>query len=425
MKKSTPVNQLSRLALEWNPIQLTNKVIVDVFKCSLSATDGLPPYAQARIVDLISNRLFKARSSPCLWVSVDAPGSWYFNEIQRLVKRRIPTVILPAGQAPKDVWDFSPHGYPSLAENTPPPSLEHPFVTNKFGYKPSVIRVLRILARLKTAHKPEIASMAGFSETYIRTLLKKLQEENLIERMRIGKYDGWAIRNTGLSLAHRSWNIPKGVHFTKYRGEFRYAGERHRRVSRMWRAWLEAAYPSIEIWESWTEVPVRYGIPDALAWGLYGGREMLFWLEVDSGHSSKKTMEMNYKRRLQLAYDHATEWRIPIVFCLMGLPWVVNTFRWYIPGMNPWVAIIGHNWRDFGTLPLFEFNQWREDLEQTRKSRVRQSGGEIPFDPFQYQSKPKKKISKLPKPKSNKPKFSTGPVVDDNDSYSRRSNREE
>ncbi len=48
--------------------------------------------------------------------------------------------------------------------------------------KPSVIRVLRILARLRTAHKPEIASMAGFSETHIRTLLKKLQAENLIER---------------------------------------------------------------------------------------------------------------------------------------------------------------------------------------------------------------------------------------------------
>ena len=415
MKKITPVNQLSRLALEWKPIQLTNngKIIVDVFKCSLSATDGLPPYAQARIVDLISNRLFKARSSPCLWVAVDAPGSWYFNEIQRLVKRRIPTVILPTGQAPKDVWDFNPHGYPSLAENTPPPPLEHPFVANKFGYKPSLIRVLRILARLKTAHKPEIASMAGFSETHIRTLLKKLQAENWVERMRIGKYDGWAIRNTGLSLAHRSWNIPKGVHFTKYRGEFRYAGERHRRVSRMWRAWLEAAYPSIEIWESWTEVPVRYGIPDALAWGFKGNREMLFWLEVDSGHSSKKIMQANYERRLRLAYEHSREWGIPIVFCLMGPRWVVDEFRYCVPSIDPSVAVIGHDWREFGVLPEYEFGWWHEDLGTTRNRRVSQPGRELPFEPTQYPPKPKKKAPKLPKPKSTKPRYLDPSSADD------------
>lgn len=160
--------------------------------------------------------------------------------------------------------------------------------------------------------------MAGFSETYIRTLLKKLQAANLIERKRIGKYDGWVIRSTGLKLAHRSWNIPKGSHFKKHRGEFRYAGERHRRVSRMWRAWLKAAYRNIEIWECWTEVPVKYGIPDALAWGTHNGKEILFWLEVDSGHSSTRTIEANYRRRMQLAYDHAEEWKIPIVFCIMG-----------------------------------------------------------------------------------------------------------
>jgi hypothetical protein len=406
MKKITPVNQLSRLALEWNPIQLTNngKVIVDVFKCSLSATDGLPPYAQARIVDLISNRLFKARSRPCLWVSVDAPGSWYFNEIQRLVKRRIPTVILPAGQAPKDVWDFSPHGYPSLAENTPPPSLEHPFVTNKFGYKPSVIRVLRILARLKTAHKPEIASMAGFSETHIRTLLKKLQVENLVERMRIGKYDGWAIRNTGLSLAHRSWNIPKGVHFTKYRGEFRYAGERHRRVSRMWRSWLEVAYPSIEIWESWTEVPLFEGIPDALAWGHTGKREILFWLEVDSGHSSRRIMKRNYSCRLKNAYQHAKEWGIPIVFCIMGPPWVVEFFPYCIATYYPNLAVIGQDWRVFGELPLYEVGRWISGIEKRNNHR---SERKLPFEPNQYPPKPKReRTSKMSKPKSTKPKYS-------------------
>jgi hypothetical protein len=103
------------------------------------------------------------------------------------------------------------------------------------------------MARLKMAYRPEIASLTGFSESHVRNLLKQLQAENLIERRQIGKYEGWAIRTKGLRLAHQPWNIPKGVHFSKYRGEFRYAGERHRRVSRMWRAWLEAAYSRVEI----------------------------------------------------------------------------------------------------------------------------------------------------------------------------------
>ena len=34
--------------------------------------------------------------------------------------------------------------------------------------------------RLKTAYRPEIASLAGFSESHVRNLLKQLQAENLI-----------------------------------------------------------------------------------------------------------------------------------------------------------------------------------------------------------------------------------------------------
>jgi hypothetical protein len=356
---------------------------------------------------------------------VDAPGRWYLNEMVRLAKRKMPIVILPAGESPKDHWDFTPHGYPSLVENAPMPQIETPFVSADFGYKPNLIRVLRILARLATAHKPEIASMTGFSETHIRGLLKKLQAANLIERKRIGKYDGWAIRNPGVKLAHRSWNIPKGSHFKKHRGEFRYAGERHRRVSRMWRAWLKAAYRNIEIWECWTEVPVKYGIPDALAWGTHKGKEVLFWLEVDTGHSSTKTIEANYRRRLLLAYKHAQEWKIPIVFCVMGPPWVVNRFGWCIPRISPWVAVIGHDWRDVGRLPLYEFGAWREDLSSSRYHLSSHSLKVLSFDPNQYSSKLKKeKIIKLSKPKSTKHKFSTG-EEDDNNWHGDRSEVEE
>lgn len=403
------MDTLSRLALEWKPTRLLGRtdVKLDIFKHSLSATDGLPPYSQARIIDLISTRLQKARTHPCLWVSVDTPGSWYFNEIRRLVKRKIPTAILPANRASVNDLDFFPHVSPSYTRSEDLPALGHRFDMDEYGIKKSALRVLRILARLKAVHTPEITSLAGFSETHVRNLLRQLRAENLIEQKRVGKYDGWAIQNKGLSLAHRSWDIPKGVHFSKYRGEFRYAGERHRRVSRMWRAWLEKAYPSIEIWESWTEIPLHYGIPDALAWGAHHGRETLFWLEVDGGHSSKETMQRNYARRLETAYFHAKEWNIQIVFCIMGPPWIVEYFSQCIPVLYPNLAVIGHDWRKFGELPMYEVvGRWHEDLAGTRRRQVFQSGAGLSFDPKHYPFKPKRGTPKPQKQKSDKPRFS-------------------
>lgn len=400
---------LSRLALEWMPFQITKdgKVIVDVFKHSLSATDGLPPYTQARIIDLISLQLKKTRQHPALWVSVDSPGNWYVQELQRLVRRKIPTAILPVNEVPEDVWGFKPHAVPHHVDPTENLCVDHPFRLENYGLKTSSLRLLRILARLKSAHTPEITSLAGFSETHARNLLRQLQAERLIEQKQVGKYLGWGIRNKGLRLAHRSWNVPKGSHFAKDRGEFRYAGERHRRVARMWRAWLETAYPNVEIWECWTEVPVRYGIPDALAWGTHRGQEMLFWLEVDSGHSSRNTMEANYSRRLELVYAHAARWYMPIVFCILGLPWVVDAFRWCFPNMNSWVAVIGHDWREFGKLPDYEFGRWHEDLDASSCRRESQRGGKLPFESSQYKVRRKRvKGQKVPKPKCTKPRFS-------------------
>ncbi|MBK8783952.1 MAG: hypothetical protein IPO22_19670, partial [Anaerolineales bacterium] len=313
----TNINLLSSLPLEWAPIYPMNRkdVVFDVFKHHISYKDGLPPYAQARIIDLITNRLIKARQYPALWVSVDAPGGWYVVEVKRLVKKKIPMTIQPAWKTTVIERNFSQFIQPTYLREGDLPILAPRFAPADYGIKESALRVLQIMARLKTAYRPEIASLAGFSESHVRNLLKQLQAENLIERRKIGKYEGYAIRTKGLRLAHRSWNIPKGVHFEKHRGEFRYAGERHRRVSRRWRAWLEAAYPNVEILESWTEAPLFYGIPDALAWGRKGEHEILFWLEVDSGHSSKKVMRRNYSRRLQNAYQHAN--RMRILNCLL------------------------------------------------------------------------------------------------------------
>ncbi len=419
MTAKAPLDILSELDIDWKLVPLIGSrkdlnLKLDMFKHSISARDGLPPYAQARIIDIISTMLKKARSFPALLVSVDSPGRWFIDEVDRLVKRKIPTLILPSGQSMKDTWDFQPHAIVAVRNEPDYPWEHRPYRMGTFGLSDSQVRILRILARLKTAHTPEITSLAGFSETHVRSLLKKLQSYNLVEWKRIGKYDGWTIKTNGLRLAHRSWKIPKGTHFAPYRREFRYAGERHRRVSRMWRAWLESAYDEIEIWECWTEVSVHYCIPDALAWGTHHGHERLFWLEVDSGHSSKKVMERNYKRRLHDAHVHSKEWGIPIVFCIMGPPWVVEYFPKCIPKLYPNLAVIGHDWRDFGNLSIYEFGQWINDLEHTRHRRRSHSAKELSFDPAQYPPKPKMKTPKIQKPKSEKPKFS---VYSDDDYY--------
>src|SRR5512138_2052237 len=167
MNQRNPADPLSRLALEWTPIHLLDRVDVtlDIFKHSMSATDGLPPYSQARIIDLISNQLKKARPNACLWVSVDAPGSWFVREVQRLVKYRIPTLVLPAGEIPNDAWDFKPHAFPHHTKEPEYLWMGRRFNIRDYGLKVKSLRIVRILARLKTAHTPEITSLAGFSQT--------------------------------------------------------------------------------------------------------------------------------------------------------------------------------------------------------------------------------------------------------------------
>jgi hypothetical protein len=185
---------------------------------------------------------------------------------------------------------------------------------------------------------------------------------------------------------------------------------------------LEAAYPRIEIWESWTEAPLFDGIPDALAWGHKDNHEILFWLEVDSGHSSRRVMERNYFRRLQNAYLHAKRLGIPIVFCIMGPPWVVECFSQCIPPLPPSLAVIGQDWWAFGELPVYEFQMWHSGIGKQNKYP---SEKKLPFDPNQYPPKPKgEKTSKLSKPKSTKPRYAKG-FDDDGNWYLSSSEREE
>jgi hypothetical protein len=207
----------------------------------------------------------------------------------------------------------------------------------------------------------------------------------------------------------------------------RYSGERHKRISRLWRAWLEAAYPHVEIWESWTEVFLQRGIPDGLAWGQAGGKEILFWLEVDSGHSARRVMGKRYLDRMDLAIQHAKDWQIKVVFCIMGPFWVVDTFALHLHS-DQWdrrIAMIGHDWRVFGKLPTYEFGCWRDDLDETRdwlEHRSSHSRG-LSFDPAKYPRKSKKQEKpKKPKVKSNKPRYISPNYEDDDIPWERDPN---
>ncbi len=177
MKNIRLVDALSRLTLEWMPIYPMNRkdVVFDVFKHHISYNDGLPPYAQARIIDLICNRLHKARQYPALWISVDAPGVWYFSEIKRLAKRKIPMTIQPAERTSIVEANFHQPVRPTYLQEGDTPVLEPLFDATEYNIKESALLVLRVLARLKAAYRPEIASLTGFSESYVRKLLKRLQ----------------------------------------------------------------------------------------------------------------------------------------------------------------------------------------------------------------------------------------------------------
>lgn len=105
-------------------------------------------------------------------------------------------------------------------------------------------------------------------------------------------------------------------------------------------------------------------------------------------------------------YLHAKEWGMPIVFCVMGPPWVVDEFPFSISRVLLNLAMIGHDWREFGMLPEYEVGLWHEDLYQTQRRREESSSKEFSFDPSQYLPKSKKRTPKNIKPKSTKPRFS-------------------
>ena len=155
---------------------------------------------------------------------------------------------------------------------------------------------------------------------------------------------------------------------------------------------------------------------------------MLFWLEVDTGHTSRKKMEKIYTQRIRLAGKHAYEWAIPIVFCIMGPRWVITSicdFRLDIPSR---LAIIAHEWWNVGRLPMYRIGEMTHDLLYSGGWNQRRRGAGLPFDSKKYSRKAKGEKFKRSRPKSTKPKFRSPHYVEDHDDwygYAGRSERDE
>jgi hypothetical protein len=177
----------------------------------------------------------------------------------------------------------------------------------------------------------EIASLAGLSIPTARKVLEELLPKKHAERHADklnSPYTYWELSRSGLSLARRSLNLPPGARFAHSTERGRSKRERakdkdrkvreeilknrHQRTARLWPAWLRKAYPEADIRAGWSEVmiPGLGAAPDGLAWGDYGGRETLFWLEVESGHTKRAVLVPQTQRRLARAVAYADQFAL-------------------------------------------------------------------------------------------------------------------
>jgi len=122
--------------------------------------------------------------------------------------------------------------------------------------------------------------------------------------------------------ALRGLGFPPGV---TIRPEKRYKqGDRHLP------AWLRQGLgEQAEIWAGWSEPRLSTGVhPDALAWGKLRGREALFWLEVDSGQSSREALVGKLLRRMNAAVVYGRGFGLGVVIAILGPPRTSRILRY-------------------------------------------------------------------------------------------------
>ena len=336
----------------------------DTFIFRISAQACIPPFDYAPLLKRIVAPTKRIRSSASIWVQVDSPGEWYIAEVRRALHGlHLPYAVTHAGEE-LDFLDFSFRPKLLYTQSQPPPLLKE---------KPSPVsqnelRCLQALGRMKKGNEHEVASLAGLSIDVTKNLLANLEEKELAvyktskritrdkakpEQMDL--FPLWHSRPQGLSLALRSWGVPKRAQFTSRLEEnLPQIGYEHRHIARVWSSWLKSAWPQAEIWTGWSEVriPGISVIPDGLTWGRIHGHETLFWLEVGDGHKRRDKITDITTKRLDQAWKLCKRTGVRLVYAQLSPNWVHEAARWACVDLPEEVAVVMGNIRKFGELPM-------------------------------------------------------------------------
>jgi hypothetical protein len=357
-----PVLFENMLFSDWRTTQKGGQWL-DVFVLRISPFASLPPVEYAMGMYRLASVLIRKRPDAALWVQVESPGRWYLETMRSVLrwKGKLPiAVTAPSSLAKPDLFDF--HVLPYWESKRPSEPVR--VKSEPLSFTNQTLACLQTLGRIDGGALPEIASLAGLSTTQAQAGLDALELAGLVSRITQNDKKEptitWRLKREGLSLALRSWGIPKDVSFGR-RKEMALsdpAGE-HRRISRLWPGWLRSAWPHAQVWTGWSEasLPGLLLTPDGLAWGSLNGRETLFWLEVESGHSTREEIRRKIRRRFVLAAEYAREKKVGLVFALLGRAWVCEAARSAFVDTPPHVAVTMGDWRNENHLPFTEWGR--------------------------------------------------------------------
>lgn len=343
----------------WRPTEF-NGLWADSFILKISAQSALPPAEYANGVYQVASRLVRKRPGASLWVQLDAPGSWYLNTLRSVLawKGKLPVVVTPClKNSVPQLKEYRVR--PTLGRERPPEPETVQAATLLIS--PAALACLRVLGRIERGRFGEIASLAGLdNQRAVYALDELLAAGYADEETSGGNGVFWSLKRKGLEAALRSWGIPKEISFAR-RKELSLSDPEgyHRNVSRLWPHWLRSAWPHVQVWAGWSEVrmPGLSVTPDALAWGMLGPFETLFWLEVEDGHCTRLEIQKKIRRRFSQAREYAKQENVHLVFALLGREWVRNAARQVFTDMTKDVAVVLGDWKDVGRLPLTEWGR--------------------------------------------------------------------
>jgi hypothetical protein len=341
----------------------------DTFIFRVSSQACLPPFEYVPLLKRMVAHTRRKRRSASLWVQVDAPGEWFAAELKHSLRGlRLPFAVTCGDQTP-DFADFSVRPWLGFASSGRPPTVEE----KPLPISMEELSCLQALGRMEKGQMEEVAAQAGLPNERTRTLLHALSEKRLVvyqtsplvrrgksKAVQIDLFPAWELNGKGLSLALRSWGAPKGVDFRTRREKHpREIGSDHRALSRIWPAWLKAAWPQAEIWAGWSEVrlPGMSVIPDGLAWGRMQGYEALFWLEVGDAHKANEQIERDTTTRLAKARELCSRTGIRLVYTQLSVNWVHRATRWACVNIPSGAAVVMGDHRRFGELPVAEWGR--------------------------------------------------------------------